>query len=745
MDELAKQLQEKLSSNEPYLSELVFPNYKKKDKENMTEALVFWQELRRQLARGFYQKEDIASLFELKVAKSNPFISTIIMIESLPTSVWRALLWKENLDFMSHESFLRRLNKEQKTAIKENYSDWQGKKVPRVLKKGLRSKIKVKLGLISYEKLKNEDYDYEARHTNKAAWAYNLLGLDFGFCLYPKGESSDEKIENKSFTRFLSRKDHVNDFIVNEEDGKYFYMYKTARSNYAIRPNKEVEISTHICPGFWYTLIVHTLFWIVSPIALISTGLTVWQFGLSWETISPAIFALPMLIWTLFACLRLIKNSIVNFFKLIRSIRADHWAIKILKKIIIVISFTFLTLILSLITYYFFAVTIPNYFSLMTPILGPLLSTLTLLSLLFYLIFLMSYLYNIKKLYNIIRNKVPEWIKVTSIFSLVAAAVVLIDTFISHHVIYLVIYLTSQIWSWFITDILVNSWLIIAGAFIVINIFFINIFEKDEEKFVRQCNLMLFSIKIFALLTIGFFLAFWLREGALTLNEIGHATAFLLAFSVIAIAIYLLMTSTVNKKTIKKRNKIRSFLQVLFGDSDKKALFKRLAAGKINEDLELYDKIAYLTIRLFYNCKIREKFIVFIFNLPVKKIQKIIDHQTELLNERVNKGNFQLKDSIESEEVYIIFVINYLIKDGYTLEKAVAKANDEINIINDKYKKTMARKNQEKAMVYKNLTKLVSPFVWFGNKVYRLFATLNYLWAYFNQICPYKTEKKVLY
>lgn len=744
LEKFVKLTEEKLKVAENYLPHLVFPNYSKKDKRVIIDALLFWEELRNQRLHGFDDLSTdtiIERLFELKIAKNNPLIKTIIMIEFLPTSAWRTLLWQENIDFMSYEAFLRRLSDEQKNAIEENFKDWQKKLVPRVFKKGLRNQLKVKLGIISYKKLKNEPYDYNKRYTSKAAWAYNLLGLDFGFCLYPKGEASDQKIVNKSFTRFLSIKEHISDFVVNEENGKYWSMYKTARSNYAIRPNKEVEINTHICPGFWFTLIIHTLFWIVSPIALVSTGLSVWQFGLSWESLSPAIFALPMLVWTLFAIIRLIRDLFVNLFRLLRSIN-DHWLTKLSKKIAVGFLSTVIFLWILLLIYYFFIVVVPIYYSLVLPIMGPLLATLVLFSILYYLFFLLGTIYfHEKKVYKFMLK--TKWLIYLTMIPLIAGAIGLIDAFLSHHVIALFVFLAESIWFWFTTDALINTWLIIAGTFFASQIYFINI--KDEEKFVRQSKLMMFLINAFIIITTGFFFALWLREGFLTLGVIGHITVFILALIIISTAIHLIINSEINKKTINKRKAAHNFLANLFGKYNKK-LFKGLLNNQISQDYALLDNIAQLANRLFMeDSELKKEFIFLILNLPDKKIRKIIDHQVHLFNLKEESIDIFIKGKYRSNLLYLYFVINHLIKDGYSLKKAKLKTDEEIEKINKAYSKRIKEKNERRIIITQKIDKILSPFVWLFRKIYRFFATLNYLWVYFNKICPYKMKTKVLY
>ncbi len=194
----------------------------------------------------------------------NVFTRLIAMIYILPSSVWRKILWRYNIDFISKESFLRRLSDDQYNAIEQNFFSWVTNDIPPAVNHTLWDRILVFLGRVNRNTL-SEDVKF-GHELTKGAWAFNLLGLDFGFSLYPKGKDDDTKITNKSFTRFLSVKEHINDFIVNQYDGKYWKMYKTARSNYVFKPNKEVQLKPHVCPGFWVTLILHAIFWVISPI-----------------------------------------------------------------------------------------------------------------------------------------------------------------------------------------------------------------------------------------------------------------------------------------------------------------------------------------------------------------------------------------------------------------------------------------------------------------------------------------------
>lgn len=232
-------------------------------KQNMAEALVLWEFIRNKFRptsyRLSYKKELIS---QLETDSSNSYVRKVLAIESLPTAVWRKLLWKENINFDSYEACLRRMSEKQLHTIQDNFNDFSTRKIPRVF----TWFDKVFRG-VSYEKLSHEATSEKNRYVSKGSMSYNLLNLDFGFNAYPNGENNDYKIVEFSPLKFLSVKNHADDFIVNTEDGKYWRMYKSARSNFAFFPHKTVNLKTHICPGFWLTLILHFLFWIVSPIA----------------------------------------------------------------------------------------------------------------------------------------------------------------------------------------------------------------------------------------------------------------------------------------------------------------------------------------------------------------------------------------------------------------------------------------------------------------------------------------------
>ena len=241
---------------------------------NIAEAICWWK-----FTRRFVQTDKVLSFAESFVDHPNPYLAIAAQMETLPTKVWRDFLWYANVDFASYESFLRRLTNEQKVLLRQTHDDLYGEHptVPEVSRpRGIRGRLKNLISSVTVSRLiKENNYATGSRYLTKGAWAYNLLNLDFGFSLYSKGKNDDTEIQNRSPFRFLSVKEHINDFIVNQETGRYWALYKSARSNYGYCPNRKVEISTHICPGFWWTLFIHLMFWVVSPILFI-TALKGW-------------------------------------------------------------------------------------------------------------------------------------------------------------------------------------------------------------------------------------------------------------------------------------------------------------------------------------------------------------------------------------------------------------------------------------------------------------------------------------
>lgn len=271
-----------------------------KDRGLMMQALLFWKFVRESINFMNHTGEEQTSydgytynalkraFLQEFICDDNKYIMYIVYIESMPTSIWRKMLWRYNIDFQSYESCLRRLSYDQICHIMNNYNDLftTGKK-PRVLKLSLRDRITFAFKKNLNQTLMEEYLFDKDRYVSKAAWAYSLLGLDFGFGKYPNGVDSDFELQDRKLSRFLSTKNHINDFVVNQEDnGLYWLLYKTARKNFVWKSwsKKEVQLKSHICPGFWATLILHLIFWVISPLIFINGAqdLISHHFHLSW-------------------------------------------------------------------------------------------------------------------------------------------------------------------------------------------------------------------------------------------------------------------------------------------------------------------------------------------------------------------------------------------------------------------------------------------------------------------------------
>lgn len=254
-------------------------------------------EARREFLKGFFPD-------------GNSYLVLVAVIESLPTSLWRKLLTAHNIDFMSFESCLRRLEfeGEEWDAIINNYHDLFIKgMVPRVFSRFVRWRNK-----ITVASLLSEPLDFERRYGRKGSFVRNLLGLGFGFNRYPKGPDDDS--QNPEEGKFFSEKNRSHeDFVVNE-DSSYDWLYVKARSNYVWFPNRVVKLKKAICPGFWWTFIVHAWFWIVSPVAATSLIVALQSGHPSWWTLSiTAAFGFLTPLWLSAAVFKLLFTALGKY------------------------------------------------------------------------------------------------------------------------------------------------------------------------------------------------------------------------------------------------------------------------------------------------------------------------------------------------------------------------------------------------------------------------------------------------
>lgn len=690
-------------------------------------ALLFWKFVRQEMKKETLQKKRsfLSSFLNNKIAIENVYVRTVSKIESLPTSVWRKILWRENMDFMSYESFLRRLSTEQIEAIKDNYNDLFSAKpvIPRVFKKSLRDRIKMLFGAITVSKLLNEEQNISLHKQTKGAYAFDLLGLDFGFSLYPKGDDNDTKITNKKFTRFLSVKEHINDFVVNLEDGKYWWLYKTARSNYAFNPDAEVEIKSHICPGFWMTLFLHFIFWIVSPIALMVSGAVITKVGFSnGAFLIPQIFALPMILWVVSAIIR----TIIVFF----SKRTKVLQIMFYIALIPFLGYGALNIVKGTI---FVASAIVVF---LLPIIGTLLTTLLCLTAIFYLFFFFTCVTRKKGLFEY--DDVPSFVRFILHLSVAVPILMLFDKYVLKHILVLIVKISNSIWEWYTYNLLISNWFILAVLFTVVFIYFFNLFLTNEKIFARYGRFFMRLAEGFLIFTVVIFAIAFYKIGNFYYENFGILPLLYVSVIFIFFGLAIYMFDEVNQKNIGERIKAFDFATKIndsMGSFEFKGFVASMLKSKWLQSMSVEDRwdaadsirsLAYFfypdseTFRVNFTEAMLAKGSLDIIDIFTSKRGDIKDYTRGKLEERMRMLR--------------------MIISGISTEKA-------FKVIEENRSAT-ERLSQKVSDIGK---KIIIPFVFAGNKiaylakrVKQIFLTLFDLWDFMNKLCPFISKTKIL-
>lgn len=685
-------------------------------------ALTFWKYLRQMDSSDVQERRRrILSLIanELEIMP-HQMVKLVAMIESLPTSVWRQLLWKENIDFVSFESFLRRLNSQQKEAIIKNYTrlfDSSSPQLPPVLKKGLRNRLKILFGKVSVKKLYQEEYNYEQRHQSKGAWAFNLLGLDFGFSLYPKGENDDTKISNQSFTRFLSIKEHINDFIVNQEYGKYWWLYRKARSNYAFSPNKNVQLKSHICPGFWATLFTHLVFWVLSPIGFISTG--IWLANQSgYIGLMPLILSLPMILWLFVAFIRLLIKGVDKMPKKLR----------IIPKVIGVTILAAVILFASGVVIIFLG----EITGFMVPIIGLLLSVMLVLTLIFYIIWFCAVIANDSRHSY---SDVPKIIRFGLHVSLAATAIVLFDKYLADLIIAAIISFATGLWDWYTSNLFLSNGFILMLVLTTGLSYFLYLFLNNEERFVRHQKLLLWIIKSFFALSLIVFAYLFFQNGVVGLLSDSLLPGLALAVILMLIGGSLVIIGQANPDTIEDRSKIADIIFRVHYDISglvSKRYINRILKSEWlwkmeeSERWNIANDIIDLSFVLFASGKKRLALIDF---LVIKGSAQLVD--------MIVQSRDDIRDFAYRNETMAIIE---LMQAGKTFTEAQLEIRQK-----------RSAQLRFKAKLEAFLRMIARPFVltgrgiaWLFKMIRRFFWTLQDIWSLFNERCPYVSRPKML-
>ncbi len=721
---------------------LTYKTYSAGIRQRISVALLFWKYLRsisEQIETPKDHEQYRIFLVQAKdeLGKDNTFIDIICMAEMLPVSVWRKFLWRENVDFMSYESFLRRLQPKQIEALTRAYNECMSGLIPKVRTRRFIDAVKAKLGLLTFDMLRSEPLDRPKRRLSKGAWAFSLLNMDFGFSLYPKGEANDYMITNKSFTRFLSIKNHINDFIVNQEDGIYWLLYQKARSNSVFRPNKKVELKTHICPGFWLTLLVHFVFWFVSPIGfffsvrgLIATG----SLGYILATVATSLTPLWLLGFFLLKTIALISHL---FSKMKSKKRAKPTESKTamskgekngLIAAIISCAAAFVGAL------YVWTV---SAFSVLG--IGPFSAVMFLTALLYLLFSLLEQNESGDRLHDI----VPLWVNIVTYVSLGNVVFQLIDLYIAKPVGRFFAFIGIAVYDFAKDQPLIFLWLAITFGLCVFLGRSLMYFTKDERKFVRRQKLINKMIGFYFILTLLLPMAQSYAIGV-TLGDLydGFVQPILFLVGGIIVTVFILSAFS-NERTIDKRMRSDMFVDSLsnrFRTSQKddftlskKVFLKNIWLMSLPEkEAVAYIDSIYFTINelfSFANYK-RSAFAHVTSGISQQKFTNFIETFGRCSDIR---RKFQYEDG----RIYDVLV---MFCTGLSFEDACKKELE----CRDAKEKSQAKQREYIEKIGNFFRRLFQPMVYVAEKTGQFFATLKDLWSLFNERCPYVSKSQEL-
>lgn len=710
----------------------------RKDRSQQQEiatALMVWKFLRKLLQNNpgltvAAKRQWIADfILNHPLAQEYELVTTVAQIEALPDTIWRKLLWRENLDFSSYEACLRRLNPEQCQAIADNYEDlFAGiPETPRVLKKSWRDRVKLFFGLTTNHKLLTEDYQDRSRNMSKGAYAFSLLGLDFGFSLYPGGEHNDKKITNQKYTRFFSVKEHIDDFVVNKEDGKYWWLYKTARSNWAFYPHKKVEMKKHVCPGFWMTLIIHTLFWLVSPIALFSSAVFALNYGFGVATWITAAFASPMIIWAIVALLR---TAGYYLWKLIWGYMKDNKALKITGIIVLVLIALAIIITVATAVIWFLGYMI----GALTTAIGPLLSVMTVLTAAFYLVFLVTCVRENDPLFEY--SDIPAFVRFLLHLSVGATTVVLLDKFVVMPVVEFIVRIATIFWDWYTSDLWLSNWIIFSIPFFTLFVYFYDLFLRDEKRFVSLRRTFTWLTRGFMTISIVVMAVLLLKHGTVDFLFFGLAApGLILSAMFLVVGLSFVMLDQVNQNNIDERLMASKFLSKM--DEKIGGLTYKVYVTKIMESkwLPADTMEKWLVIE-------RIQYLAFFFfdEDPQKRVR--------FLDLMIQKGSLKNLDLLNVYRHDIIIKIGsrkrldlvQLLMEGNSVATSLEIIESRLSMMEKRMNKAMAIVR----MVAAPFIKIAQAVVWLWEKIGQFLGTLKDLWDFFNKRCPYVTQSKYL-
>ena len=678
-------------------------------KREIVPTLVFWRFVRKEVSKEV--RRDFCRQF---LEDENHLIRIIARAEILPDKVWRKILWVKNVDFVDYEATLRRMNIDQMDEISKAFDSLEEEKpkVPEVFKKNFFDWILVLLGFITVKKLLAGPYGEKTRWYSKGAWAFNLLSLDFGFSMYPQGKSNDTKITNKSFSRFLSIKEHINDFIVNKEDGMYWKLYRSARSNFVWFPNKNVQLSTHVCPGFWKTLLLHLWFWVVSPIGFMMTVI------LGHSAINVGNVSLILLfsltpLWILIASLKLASKSLYKFLVLI-SPPFKAFALKLGKKM---------------------------------EKLGDFLVSVS----------------NTKIFKKI--SKICKFVGSILVFLLIIVCIIYVSTLIWPVLVRFFWFLVGVTGSLF-SNIKEYPFSYLLGLFslvtVIFSLYILRETDLDDEKYAKYDKVVRFaSYTWFIGLASLFF--FVLKEGIFDLGLSSLFISIPIALAFVLIIILSFETSQINMETLGKRLDSKwkaSYFNGYMFRSSKDSISKTQKMILKNDWVMKVDTDSYLSL-LKRLSKVIEANYGFSDKSRDRFLRIVLPTFNQDLLEKLEKP---IPDFII--ETYDKFTFMYWLLDGYSFKEATLKTKKSMQTENRKKEMQSKFLNQIGSVFntsYEWIAKWIfRPFVYlfYGivsviyllgkgisnvlNWLRRFFLTLKDVWSLFNERCPYISKSEYL-
>ena len=540
----------------------------------------------------------------------------------------------------------------------------------------------------------------------------------------------------------------------------YWQLYRSARSNYVICPEKEVELKNHVCPGFWMTLFLHAMFWIVSPVI---AALCVFNMQIGfhlWEIPFLLVGAITPL-WCIVAVLKIgvlaLATLILKLFENKMSDRTKAaWKMvwKIVWKVCKWIVYTTIVLGLGFLVYVF-AIFTYTFASKAIPVMGILLYLLSVGSVFWYIIvFIISVPKDNFKWYS----KWPKWIRTIAWVIPLIASFRVLDYFAGHQIVTFIVQWSQVIGLW-IWDAMQWIWGVISYApsltFAVIFIVFSLVIMvlmfitsiTNERRFAQLEKILLYTM------LFGFFIplcCFILYAGVSSFIE------FLSIFGTIPVLIKILFAVLISAGIVLAIRRIEINSDTIERREKSRYLAKRVSIGsakqyqKVMQRALMQHKENELNSILDFACTWFDE-----YRGSFVRMTTAIDDPKKLLK----LGNQLSK--LDNEEDRFIF-IRYILLGKYSVKEAktaLAKEKKEQALMDEKYGRIKSHTKSFFIAIWEFIiwipvtlwklivwffTKLWQGVVWFFIKIWQFLCTFKDVWDLFNKRCPYISKSKYL-